>query len=53
MENLEKSWKFKMLISRPGKELEKNVIPKVLEKSWKCVVLIYSFLNLFIKLINM
>jgi len=32
MENLEKSWDFKMVISRPGKVLE-NVILKVLEKS--------------------
>jgi len=30
MENLEKSWNFKMVISRPGKVLEK----KLLEKSW-------------------
>jgi len=32
-ENLEKSWNFKMFISRPGKVLEKNEITKVLEKS--------------------
>jgi len=36
MENLEKSWNFEMVISRPGKVMEKNVIRKVLEKSWKC-----------------
>jgi len=24
MENLEKSWNFKMVISRPGKVMEKN-----------------------------
>jgi len=41
MENLEKSWDFKMVISRPGKVLEENVIPKVFEKSWKCVIYIY------------
>jgi len=38
MENLEKSWILKMVISRPGKVLEKNLIPKVLEKSWKIVI---------------
>jgi len=32
MENLEKSWNFKMVISRPGKVIEKSKIPKVLEK---------------------
>jgi len=36
MKNLEKSWNLKFVFSRPGKVLEKNVIPKVLEKSWKC-----------------
>jgi len=25
MENLEKSWNFKMVITRPGKVLEKNI----------------------------
>jgi len=35
MENLEKSWIFKMVISRPGKVLKKHKIPKVLEKSQK------------------
>jgi len=43
MEKLEKSWHFKMVISRPGKDREKNVIPKVLEKSWKCVIFKCSF----------
>jgi len=33
MENLEKSWDFKMVISRPGKVLVKKIIPKALEKS--------------------
>lgn len=42
MKNLEKSWNFKMVISRPGKVLEKNEIPKVLEKSWKFVIFIFS-----------
>ena len=42
MKNLEKSWNFKMVISRPGKVLEKNKIPKVLEKSWKFVIFIFS-----------
>jgi len=32
MENLEKSWNLK-IISRPGKVVERNKIPKVLEKS--------------------
>jgi len=43
MENLEKSWNLKMVISRPGKVLEKKTIPKVLEKSWKCVIFTCSF----------
>jgi len=30
----------KMVISKPGKVLEKNVIAKVLEKSSKCVIFI-------------
>jgi len=38
MENLEKSWKFKMVISRAGKVCEKIKIPKLLEKSWKYVI---------------
>jgi len=43
MENLEKSWNFKMVISRPGKVMEKTKIIKVLEKSWKCVIITCSF----------
>jgi len=43
MENLEKSRNFKVVISRPGKVLEKNVITKVWEKSWKCVIFTSSF----------
>jgi len=39
MENLEKSWNFKMVISRLGKVMEKTKIIKVLEKSWKCVII--------------
>jgi len=42
MENLEKSWNFKIFTSRPEKVLKK-IIPKVLEKSWKCVIFICSF----------
>jgi len=42
MENLEKSWNCKMVISRPEKVLEKN-IPKVLEKSWKFEIFICAF----------
>jgi hypothetical protein len=42
MKNLEKSWNFKMVISRPGKVLEKNKVPKVLEKSWKFFLFIFS-----------
>jgi len=30
MENLEKSWNFKMVITRPGKVMEKTEIIKVL-----------------------
>jgi len=33
MENLEKSWNLKIVISRPVKVLEKNIITKVLQKS--------------------
>jgi len=36
-------FKIIVVISWPGKVLEKNVIPKVLEKSWKCFIFIYSF----------
>jgi len=43
MENLEKSWHFKMVISRPGKVLEKTYITKGLEKSWKFVIFTCSF----------
>jgi len=32
MENLKKLWNFKMVISRLGKVIEKNKIPKLLEK---------------------
>jgi len=42
MENLEKSWNFKMVISRPGKVMEKNKISKVLEKSWTFFIFIFS-----------
>jgi len=35
IKNLEKSWKFKKLIPGPGKVLENNIFPKVLEKSWQ------------------
>ena len=35
IKNLEKSWKFKMLIPGPGKVMENNIFPNVLEKSWK------------------
>jgi len=47
MENLEKSWKFKMDISRPEKVREKSKIPKVLEKSWICVIFMCSFMLSF------
>jgi len=43
MENLEKSSTFKMFISRPGKVIVKNVIPKVLEK-----VMEISYIHMFI-----
>jgi len=33
MENLEKSWNFKMVVSRPGKVMEKNLNPKSFWKS--------------------
>jgi len=36
MENLEKLWNLKMVISRSGKVMEKTEIIKVLERSWKC-----------------
>jgi len=31
MGNLEKTWNFKMFISRPGKVIENNEIPKVMK----------------------
>ena len=31
IKNLEKSWKFKMLIPGPGKVMENNIFPKVME----------------------
>jgi len=37
MENLEKSWNLKMVISTPGKVKEKTEIIKVLEKSQEFV----------------
>jgi len=43
MENLEKSWNFKMVISRPVKVTEKTQIIKVLEKSWEFVIITCSF----------
>jgi len=51
---LEKSWNFHVVIFRPGKVREKNVITKVLEKSWKFVVFTCSFTlfeknNMFLK----
>jgi len=42
MENLEKSWNFKMVFSRPEKFMGKTKIIKVLEKSWKCVIITCS-----------
>jgi len=55
MENLEKSWDFQIDISRPGKVCgrKKNVIPKVLEKSWKFVIFTFyvefELINMFLK----
>jgi len=49
MENLEKSWNIKRVISRPGSH-GKNVIPKVLEKSWKCFIFTCSFTQFYYKL---
>jgi len=43
MENLEKSWNFKIIISRPGEVMEKTYIIKVLKKSWKFVIITCSF----------
>jgi len=34
-----------MVISRPGRALEKYVMPKVLEKSWKFVIFTCSFMQ--------
>jgi len=45
MENLEKSWNVNMVISWPGKVLGKNEITKVLEKSWKCVIVTHVHLR--------
>jgi len=42
MENLEKSWNFKMVISKPEKVLGEK-IPNVLGKSWTFVIFICAF----------
>jgi len=52
MENLEKSWNFKMVISWPGKVMEKTQILKVLEKSWKCCY-IHMFIYAEFEIIDM
>jgi len=52
MENLEKSWNFKMVISRSGKVMGKTLIIKVLEKSWKCCY-IHMFIYAEFEVINM
>jgi len=44
MENLEKSWNFKTVISRSGEVMEKFFSIKVFEKSWKFVI-ITSFMR--------
>jgi len=48
MENLEKSWNFKMVISRPGKVTEKNLnhksFGKVLEMCYN-----FEIINMFFK----
>jgi len=52
MEHLEKSWNFKIVISRPGKVMGKTEIIKVLEKSWKFVIITCSFMR-SLKIIKM
>jgi len=52
MENLEKSWNFKMVISRPGKVLERIEITKVTEKSWTFFY-IHLFIDAEFEIINM
>jgi len=44
MENLEKSWNFKMVMSRPGKVLEKKKNPKNVKK----VVEFFLFIHMLI-----
>jgi len=55
MENLVKSWNFKMLISRPGKVMEKNLnhnsFGKVMEMCYDHVFIYTEFeiINMFFK----
>jgi len=54
MENLEKSWNFKLVISRPGKVMEKNLNHKSFEKVMEICyhVFIYAefdIINMFFK----
>jgi len=51
MENLEKSWNFKMVISRPGKVMEKTEIKKVWEMCYNHMFIYAKFeiMNMFLK----
>jgi len=51
MENLEKSWNFKMVISRPGEVMEKTYIIKVMEMCYNHVFIYAEFeiMNIFFK----
>jgi len=55
MENLEKSWNFKMVISRPGKVKEKNLNHKSFEKVMEMcynhmfIYAVFKIINIFFK----
>jgi len=53
MENLEKSWNIKMVISRLGKALKKYLISKRFEKVMENVLYSYVHLRSLIKRIKM
>jgi len=52
MENLEKSWNFKMVVSRPGKVMEKNVNHKSFGKVME-MCYIHMFIYAEFEIINM
>jgi len=50
MGNLEQSWNFKMVISRPGKVMEKTLIIKVMEICYRMFIYAeFEIINVFFK----